>query len=114
MAMMTKTGRSTELDGRGEVWYPDGSMLTDVAYHLDVSADGTVTGILRAPASRSFSTPPGRTDSLPLLRIPAGRLIAFEIRAYERRPGGAAHISGCLLPTAVESSSPWAGVSPAA
>ena len=106
--MVTDAERSTHFDGRGEVWNPDGSTLADVACHLDVSSDGTVTGVLNAPSFQSFSIPAGRGDSLPILRIAAGLAIAFEIRAYERRPGGAAHIFSCLVPAAVETSSPVA------
>jgi len=79
-----------------------------VTYRLDVSADGTVTGIITAPPLERLTVTAGPPDAMPLLKIGGGRLIAFHVRVYEPRPGGSAQILGYLLPQTVNLDSPLA------
>ena len=103
----TQGGQCQELIGSGVVSRGDGSVLPGVRYRLELSANGTVNGTISAPPAERLTVPGGLLDDL-LLQMPGGRLIAFEVRVYESRPGGSARIDGCLLRTAVVTPSPLA------
>ena len=103
----TQGGECQQLIGAGVVSRGDGSVLPGVRYRLELSVDGTVRGTISAPPLERLTVRTGMLDGL-LLKMASGRLIAFEVRVYESRPGGSARIAGRLLRTAVVTSSPLA------
>jgi hypothetical protein len=103
----TEGGQNQQLIGSGVVSRADGSVLPGVRYRLELCVDGTVNGTISAPPSERLTVPTGMLDGL-LLKMAGGRLIAFEVRVYESRPGGSARIAGRLLRAAVEVASPIA------
>ena len=87
-----------QVNGQGELWRGHDRLLSGVSYRLHISPNGTVQGIVAAPASGRLTDLAGRAPDIPVLRTASGRFIEFEIRTYEPRPGGSAQIAGRLLP----------------
>ena len=106
--MGTVGAQRQQLVGSGELLAGDAAKPALVTYRLEVSTEGTVTGIITAPPLERLTVVAGGTDNMPLLRIPGNRLIAFQVRVYEPRPGGSAQILGSLLPQTVNRESPAA------
>ena len=106
--MVTEGAQREQLAGCGELWQGDSAMATAVTYRLELSPDGTVKGMITAPPLERLPVSAGGPMSLPLLKIDGRRLIAFEVRVYEPRPGGSAQIQGALLPHTVNRKSPAA------
>lgn len=96
-----------QIIGCGELWCGPDHVLGAVHYHLEVLADGGITGQITAPPSARLAPFMASTPKLRLLRTSDARFVAFEIRAYERGPGGSAQIAGHILPASV-------GIEPAA
>ena len=106
--MVTEGAQAQQLTGCGELWQGDSSRVLAVTYRLDLSPDGTVKGTITAPPLERLPVSAGGPMSLPVLKVSSGRLVAFEVRVYEPRPGGSAQIAGCLLRSAVEVTTPAA------
>jgi hypothetical protein len=86
-----------EIVGQGELWCGQHGVLTGVHYRLFVSADGTATGVITAPASARLGPFVSAAADCRLLRLSNARFVTFDVRVYERKAGGTAQISGYLL-----------------
>ena len=87
--------------GSGAAWVANESTRTVVRYELEIADNGTVRGIVTAlPGNHLCAWLANRGEVL-LLQTACGRLVSFGVQAYQRRPGGAAHIVGYLLPARV-------------
>ena len=106
--MATAGGQRQQVVGTGELWAGDAARPMAVTYRLELSSDGTVTGMITAPPLERLTVSAGPADSMPLLKVRGGRLIAFQVRVYEPKAGGSAQILGYLLPHTVDLDSPVA------